>query len=220
MRQPGKLFIVLSAIVLLNIVLLNTVNPGILADSPTDTLPELAACLACHGPGAKGNRALKAPSLSNLDPVYLSRQLRYFRDGIRGADMADVEGFQMRAAVQGLDDETIEKLARSLSALPNINAEVYLRGDADKGKAYYGHLCGACHGPAGVGIKSLGAPALAGLDDWYMDSQLKKFQAGIRGGSGNDRYGAQMVFIMQRLQRDEGILDIIAYLRDLDVETK
>ncbi len=212
MRQPGRF-----PLFLLNTVLLTLVNTGFVADSFADTTPELAPCLACHGPSATGNKALKAPSLSNLDPVYLSRQLRYFRDGIRGADTADIEGYQMRVAVQGLDDQIIEELAESLAALPNSNPEVLLSGDAGKGKAYYGHLCGACHGPAGVGIKSLGAPGLAGLDDWYMDAQLKKFQSGVRGGSEKDRYGTQMVFIMQRLQSDEGILDIIAYLRDLDV---
>ncbi|HJL60381.1 MAG TPA: c-type cytochrome [Pseudomonadales bacterium] len=190
------------------------------AESLIDRTPELTSCLACHGQKAEGNQILNAPALTNLGATYLRRQLRNFRDGIRGADQTDATGYQMRIAVQDLNDEKIENMTSILTALPNSKPEATLAGDAQQGKAFYGHLCGACHGPAGVGIESLGAPGLAGLDDWYMKTQLEKFKSGLRGGSQEDSYGAQMVFVMQRLNSDEGIADIIAYLRDVDEQSQ
>ena len=38
---------------------------------------------------------MKPPRLAGLDAAYLERQLRYFRDGIRGAHAGDKTGRQM-----------------------------------------------------------------------------------------------------------------------------
>ena len=40
--------------------------------------------------------------------------------------------------------------------------------------------CTACHGAAGEGSEAMKAPPLAGLQDWYITSQLAAFAAGER----------------------------------------
>ena len=171
-------------------------------------------CIACHGAGGKGIKFLNAPGIANLDAWYIERQLRNFRDDKRGVHSGDDSGAQMRPIVQSLSDEVIQEYARVISAYPdNIPAETIV-GDAVKGKAYYSHQCGACHGPSGKGIKAIDAPRLAGLDDWYLAGQLDNFQAGVRGSEPGDTYGAQMAFYMKRLKSTEDLNDIIAYLRN------
>src|SRR5437879_10341082 len=49
-----------------------------------------AVCRACHGPQAQGNQTLKPPKLSSPARWYLARQLRYFRQGIRGTNAKDI----------------------------------------------------------------------------------------------------------------------------------
>ncbi len=186
------------------------------ADESGDSSPDMSLCITCHGEAGEGNRLLNAPGLTNLETWYIERQLRNYRDGLRGADPADPEGMLMRPMVQSLSDESIRDYALAISAYPDRipDAAIDATGDASSGKAYYSHQCGACHGPAGKGIKSIGAPGLAGLDDWYLKKQLDKFQSGIRGSAEGDIHGAQMVFYMQRLKNKEDLDDIIAYLRD------
>ncbi|HMV65822.1 MAG TPA: c-type cytochrome [Myxococcota bacterium] len=62
-------------------------------------------CLACHGPDGKGNEALKAPPIVQLDDWYIQRQLHKFRSGIRGVNPKDVTGGQMRPMALTLKDE-------------------------------------------------------------------------------------------------------------------
>ncbi len=181
-----------------------------------DAAPKVdqSLCIACHGAQGKGIKFLKAPGLANLDDWYIERQLKYFRDGQRGIHPGDQDGAQMIGIVQSLSNEVIQEYARVISAYPDRVPEETLNGDAVKGKAYYSHQCGACHGPSGKGIKTIGAPRLAGLDDWYLEKQLSNFQAGVRGSEEGDRFGAQMVFYMKRLKSTDDLRDIIAYLRD------
>jgi cytochrome c oxidase subunit 2 len=171
-------------------------------------------CVACHGGQGQGNKFLKAPGLANLDDWYIERQLKYFRDGQRGIHPNDQSGAQMLGIVQSLSDEIIQEYAKVISAYPDRVPNATLDGDAVKGKAYYSHQCGACHGASGKGIKSMGAPRLAGLEDWYLEKQIENFQTGVRGAEKGDRYGSQMVFYMKKLKSTEDLNDIIAYLRD------
>ena len=84
--------------------------------------PELqqafAPCAACHGSKGEGNPAFNAPRIAGLDAVYLARQLRNFRDGIRGAAPGDLYGNQMRAAMpSNWEDNTIGRMADFISGL-------------------------------------------------------------------------------------------------------
>ena len=66
-------------------------------------------CVACHGADAKGNEALKAPSLTGLQDWYIVRQLKNFKDGIRGTHPKDVSGQTMRPMSMTLADEKAMK---------------------------------------------------------------------------------------------------------------
>ena len=62
-------------------------------------------CTACHGANAEGNPALNAPANAGQDPWYLTRQLKNFRVGIRGAHPDDTFGAQMRPMAMMLAGE-------------------------------------------------------------------------------------------------------------------
>ena len=49
--------------------------------------------------------------------------------------------------------------------------------------------CAACHGDNGAGNQDLRAPRLAGVDDWYLATELRKFRSGVRGTNPKDREG-------------------------------
>jgi len=76
-------------------------------------------------------------------------------------------------------------------------------------KAVFVRLCAQCHGPDGGGMKLSEAPAIAGLPEWYLTSQLKKFKSGIRGTHPADLFGTRMA-PMARYLRVEGDLEGIA----------
>jgi cytochrome c oxidase subunit 2 len=76
---------------------------------------------------------------------------------------------------------------------------------SSRGKEVYTR-CVACHGPDGSGSKALGAPAIAGVDAWYVAAQLYKFNHGIRGSHPGDAEGSRM----QSIARDLSEADIPA----------
>ena len=67
-----------------------------------------ATCAACHGANAGGIAATNAPRLHGMSDWYMARQLRNFRDGVRGAHAQDIYGGQM-ALIAGMlvDDAAI-----------------------------------------------------------------------------------------------------------------
>ena len=52
--------------------------------------------------------------------------------------------------------------------------------------------CESCHGPDGAGLALQNAPAIAGLPEWYVASQLERFQTGLRGKHPDDVEGLKM----------------------------
>lgn len=77
-----------------------------------------SSCGVCHGTRAEGNEGLGAPALLGANDWYLARQIRNFRDGIRGADPTDMYGIQMRAAASVLpDDDAIDDIVAYLNTL-------------------------------------------------------------------------------------------------------
>jgi cytochrome c oxidase subunit 2 len=86
------------------------------------------------------------------------------------------------------------KLAFSIVTLLSIfvipNTTLSAPSVAD-GKTLYSS-CAACHGAKGEGNRALGAPNIAGMDAWYLKTQLENFSTGKRGTKAGDSYGAQM----------------------------
>jgi len=175
-----------------------------------------ALCAACHGPNAEGIPALNAPANAGQDPWYMTRQLKNFRAGIRGAHPDDTFGAQMRPMAMVLaTDAQIADVVAYINSLDLPDPPQTVDGDVELGKQAY-ETCIPCHGEFGEGAQSLDAPRLSNQHDWYIVRQLENFKAGIRGGHQNDIYGAQMRIMSQMLESDERIRGVAAYIATLE----
>ncbi len=76
-------------------------------------------------------------------------------------------------------------------------------------------LCAQCHGEDGSGNKLFLAPAIAGLDDWYVEMQLNEFRTGLRGLHFDDIAGMRMRPMSITLRTDADIKDVTAYVAQL-----
>jgi len=82
-------------------------------------------CAYCHGKDGMGNQAVNAPRYNGMNDWYVARQLRNFRDGVRGAHPEDYYGMQMGFMGRILqDDEAINDLVAYINTLPQPAAEV------------------------------------------------------------------------------------------------
>ena len=169
------------------------------------------SCIGCHGDAGQGDVTSGAPALAGQDEAYLIRQLRNFRDGVRGAVAGDDQGMQMSAMAVPLSDNDISALAVYLSQL-NRPPATLVNGNLRNGMTLYQGKCGACHGSVGEGNPSLNAPALAWLDGAYIQRQINNFQRGLRGRHRGDRYGRQMNLMAKGIESRD-LDDIIAYMQ-------
>lgn len=179
-------------------------------------------CKSCHGTAGGGNIKFMAPALANLDDWYLIRELNHYRNGVRGYDAKDTLGQQMAAMAKTLKDTVaVRNVVAYIQSIPNQNVREQLVGNWKNGESIYQSLCGSCHGAEGKGNRKLDAPALNGLDSWYLKNQFEKFKNGTRGSHVNDKFGAQMVSIVALIKYEESLRDVIAYLRsDLKMPAK
>jgi cytochrome c553 len=76
-------------------------------------------------------------------------------------------------------------------------------------------LCQQCHGSEGGGTQLFLAPAIAGLDQWYLESQLTKFKAGTRGLHAQDIGGLRMVPMSRWLANTADISAVAGYVAGL-----
>ncbi len=75
-------------------------------------------CAACHGPQGQGIEAQKAPEITNQHAWYMERQIKNFKNGIRGAHEKDIEGKLMIPMVQTLtDDKAIANVVAYIQSL-------------------------------------------------------------------------------------------------------
>lgn len=183
--------------------------------NPTAGAAAYGVCAACHGAQGEGNPTLNAPRLAGQDVWYLTRQIRLFQQGIRGADERDVYGKQMAPMANTLaTEQMIADVAAFIEGLPDERADPTLGGDVARGRAIYS-TCANCHGRNGLGNWSTKAPRLAGMSDWYLQRQLEHFKQGVRGAHASDLYGFQMAMMAASLQNDRAIEDVIAYINTL-----
>lgn len=66
-------------------------------------------CATCHGQKAEGMKALNSPQLANLQDWYMLRQLKNFKEGVRGSHPKDIYGSQMRPMSMTLANEQAMK---------------------------------------------------------------------------------------------------------------
>jgi len=135
---------------------------ALVAGDPAAGKAAYGVCTACHGPTGQGNQALNAPKLNSQAGWYLARQLRHFKQGVRGADARDTYAKTMIPMAATLADDTaIANVVAYINSLPDeAPPPATLAGDPGRGKSLY-TTCGACHGYDGEGIWSTNAPKLA-----------------------------------------------------------
>lgn len=107
-RLFGRLAVGVLAVAVAAFLPVVTLAQGVAGDAAAGKA-KAAVCAACHGPaGVSVNPAW--PSLAGQQPVYLAKQIRLFRDGVR------VEP-TMQPFVQNLSDEDIDDISAYYASL-------------------------------------------------------------------------------------------------------
>ena len=173
------------------------------------------ACAPCHGAAGEGSTARGTPAIAGLPAWYVSAQLQRFQTGARGQHADDVEGLRMQAMSRQLRSEVETRaVARHVASLPRVtNTAAIGGGDAAAGQRAY-LLCASCHGVTGRGFEAGNVPPLAGMDDWYVAAQIRKFKNGVRGTMPGDAFGPVMRAVAAPLSA-ENIDYIAAYVHAL-----
>ncbi len=173
-------------------------------------------CAPCHGKQAQGNQMYLAPAIAGLPAWYTSMQLKHFQTGVRGGHADDVGGLRMRPLSRTLRSKAaVDAVATYIENLPATDPKaVSVGGDATKGQGAYA-LCIACHAADGKGVKAQGGPNLTIMSDWYMETQLRNFRAGIRGVHPDDEAGKRMKAMSATIAGEQGIKDVVAYIMTL-----
>lgn len=124
----------------------------------------------------------------------------------RMADKSDAEmqmELKFRAAgldlnLSKVDDEKFAALVKGRTFEPQI----WGWGRESTGEELFMQHCVACHGSDAVGDFGLGAPSLRGMENWYAQTQLQKFHAGIRGTHFKNPRGIAMKSAIQFLETE------------------
>ena len=173
-------------------------------------------CVPCHNTDGSGNSEVGAPNIAGMKQWYVQAELQKFRSGVRGMQFNDVEGMRMRPMALSLaSDADVEAVARYVETLPPVPHPPTVKGDAPAGDTQFHLICAACHGDKGQGNPDLKAPRLAGIDDWYLAAELRKFRSGLRGASPKDIEGRLMRPMARGLANDEAVRNVVAYIRTL-----
>ena len=76
-------------------------------------------------------------------------------------------------------------------------------------------LCQSCHGENGQGQPQYHAPDIAGLPQWYIEAQLKKFKSGARGTHPDDTTGMMMRPMTMSFHNEGDLKAVAAYVASL-----
>jgi cytochrome c oxidase subunit 2 len=80
--------------------------------------------------------------------------------------------------------------------------------EAERGADLF-RLCAVCHGQGAEGDEAVGAPAIGGMPQWYLEGQLNQFRDGNRGTHFDDIMGMRMRPMALTLLR-EGDVEAVA----------
>ena len=185
------------------------------AADPVAGQAAFAVCAACHGQQGEGNVAMNSPKLAGQEGWYIKRQLESYRNGLRGTAGGDTYGAQMRPMAMAVSDPvSVDNLIAYVETLPVADSPPTVTGDIAAGRTAY-MVCAACHGQKAEGNESLGGPALAGQNDWYLVRQIQNYRKGLRGYDSRDIFGNQMKPMAATLSSDQAINDVVAYINTL-----
>ena len=112
------------------------------------------ACIVCHGEDFSGHAAERAPALSQLSDWYLQGQMQKYKQGIRGADVTDADGYAMNVLMQDYSIQQMAYISAYIRTHIPKKPAATLEGNPEKGKLIY-NTCLACHQPDGHGLKDL-----------------------------------------------------------------
>lgn len=129
--------------------------------------------------------------------------------------------------MQGLFRSQRRKWRRRVWGKPTVFLLLLLSGGATlaraddlmRGEQLYA-LCGVCHGANGQGDQQRGAPAIAGLEAWYLETQLLNFRNGLRGYHAADAAALQMRPMARILRSDADVKAVVGYLASLPPVTQ
>lgn len=195
------------------------------AEEPESRAPDLAGtmfqnvCAQCHGPKGEGNFQIKSPSIAHLPSWYVIAQINNFRENRRGTDPTDPQGLLMAGISKALQPDQIHALARHVEQMPMVvPTPVAKEGEADieNGLILFQERCMECHRYNASGELAFGSPPLTGMQDWYLEDQIRKFKTGRRGTVKADVNGAKMVFSSQFISDEKTLKDVIAYIMTLN----
>jgi len=75
-------------------------------------------CSSCHGKDARGNPDLKTPALVGQNDWYMVAQLKKLKAGLRGGDVRDITGMQMRGMAMTLaTDQAIRDVVAYIASI-------------------------------------------------------------------------------------------------------
>jgi len=185
-------------------------------------------CAGCHGEYGQGTIDGEYPRLAGLDPAYIARQLRHFKDRSRVnipmtpyatdrelpeddvlAISAYLASIDLPSKLPPLDEESFDAFERLQAGKRVVNIARY-PGDPQRGQAIYGRECATCHGIDGQGDRQRDIPQLAGQYSVYLLRQVENFREGERLHDDPRDAG-----IFRRFSDDE-IDDVLAWLSVVD----
>jgi cytochrome c oxidase subunit 2 len=94
----------------------NKPSKATVAGDPSRGKKLFETCSACHGLDGRGKISQHAPRLSGMNDDYLVRQIKNYRDGVRGTHPYDMQGAQMRL-MSLMDDGRINDLVAYINTL-------------------------------------------------------------------------------------------------------
>jgi len=184
-------------------------------DAATRGREVFETCVPCHNADGSGNAAIGAPNIAGMKEWYVEEELEKLRDGVRGKDFNDMEGMRMRPmALSITSEDDVKAVSHYVETLPPVRHAATLPGDPKAGEALFA-TCAACHGDNGAGNPDLKAPRIAGVDDWYLATELRKFRSGVRGASPKDAGGRLMRPMARSLPNEDAIRNVVAYIGTL-----
>jgi cytochrome c oxidase subunit 2 len=184
-------------------------------DAATRGQEVFETCVPCHNADGSGNPTVGAPNIAGMKEWYVERELEKFRAGVRGMHFNDVEGMRMRPMALSLtSEEDVKAVAHYVETLAPVPHASSIPGDPKAGATLYA-TCASCHGDNGAGNQDLGGPRLAGVDDWYLATELRKFRNGVRGTNPKDREGRLMRPMARALPDEDAIRNVVAYAETL-----
>jgi cytochrome c oxidase subunit 2 len=184
-------------------------------DAATRGKEVFQTCVPCHSTDGSGNASVGAPNIAGMKEWYVEEELVKFRSGIRGMQFTDMEGMRMRPMALSLySEDDVKAVAHYVESMPPVRHAATLPGDPKAGEAIFA-TCAACHGDNGAGNEDLKAPRIAGLDDWYLATELRKYRNSVRGASPKDAEGRLMRPMARGLADEDAIRNVVAYIGTL-----